>query len=95
MQVVTERKKCKGCGVEFDPKLKGQQRCIPCIMKKEPERPKEFTDRLTATDFVEWFIYQWRTIRSVAAEKYGLTSDEERGTNNGERKVDQDCNRRF
>jgi hypothetical protein len=78
-------KMCKECGTQFEPLLAGQQRCLKCVMAKEPPQPVDTTDRMDATDFAEWFIYHWRAIQRIAAEKYGLTSDKERSKNNAKK----------
>lgn len=63
---------CKECRRPFDAIIAGQQRCIKCIMKKEPPLPTSNTDRMNCPDFAEWFIYKWQTIRRAAAKKYKL-----------------------
>lgn len=59
-----KRKTCTECGAQFRPMIDGQERCLSCIMAREPILTDG--DHKDAPDFAEWFIYHWRHIQAVA-----------------------------
>jgi hypothetical protein len=74
------KRRCK-CGKRFVPKIKGQRRCLACIMKEEPPEPSNKSDRIFATDFAEWFIYHWRNIRKAAEIRHGIDFEKRKDQN--------------
>lgn len=64
-------RKCK-CGNKFMPYVERQHRCVYCILKEEPPKPKEYASGDIHTDFVEWFIYHWHNIRVAGAKMKGV-----------------------
>lgn len=59
--------RCKKCRKIYTPTLKGQDSCVPCIMKEEPTKPKD-NDSKEQPNWVNWFIYNWRCIREAAGK---------------------------
>lgn len=66
-----ETRKCK-CGNLFVPFAERQRRCLHCILKEEPPKPKDHGDGIMRTDFVEWFIFHWHHVRVIGAAKKGV-----------------------
>lgn len=63
---------CCECGKPIPEKIKGQTRCVPCIMARKPKRPKPNNNDIFRSEYVEWVIYEWRKIRRAAVVKFGV-----------------------
>lgn len=64
---MSDIKKCR-CGNLFRPFAPHQTRCMRCITLTHPKKPTDGMPDMTS-EFVEWFIYTWHTMRKDAGIK--------------------------